>query len=219
MKGSNKLLSLVFMLAVIVFTITFSIGLPIYVRPFYYVHIDALDMPEEYGVERQDIVDAYDEVLDFLTKDDREFGTGFLKHSEEGKKHFEDCKVLFDLNKIAFVVSIAIIVLFFFLDKLGIITLAKPNGLPMSFYAGIGTLTLFGALGVVVAKDFQSAFTTFHKIFFPGKENWLFNPLEDPIILFMPQEFFMDCAILICASILVISIVFIARGRRNKNLF
>ena len=28
------------------------------------------------------------------------------------------------------------------------------------------------------------------KHFFPGKENWLFNPHTDPIILFMPQKFF-----------------------------
>ena len=94
-----------------------------------------------------------------------------------------------------------------------------PERFSILLQAVLDAVTLFGALGYVVAKDFQSAFTTFHKIFFPGKENWIFNPLEDPIILFMPQEFFMDCAILICASILVISIVFIARGRRNKNLF
>ena len=215
---TSKLISLLFVIAVVVFTITFSIALPIYIRPFYYAHVEALDMAEEYNVDKEDIIDAYDEVLDFLTKDGREFGTGFLAHSEEGKGHFEDCKVLFDLNKYAFIISVSLIVLLFFLDKLGIVTLAKPKGLPLSYYAGVGTLTLFGALGIVVAKDFQSAFTVFHKIFFPGKENWLFNPYEDPIILFMPQEFFMDCAILICASILVISIAFIARGIRNKNL-
>ena len=42
-KG-GKLLSALLVVAVVVLTITFSIGLPIYVRPFYYAHIEALDM-------------------------------------------------------------------------------------------------------------------------------------------------------------------------------
>ena len=43
MKKDNKLISLIFGIALAVLIITFSIGLPIYVRPFYYAHIDALD--------------------------------------------------------------------------------------------------------------------------------------------------------------------------------
>ena len=85
MQKSSKLLSMIFMLAVMVLIITFSIGLPIYVRPFYYAHVDLLDMEEEWGLEREYIIEAYDEVLDFLTIDGREFGTGILPYSEEGR--------------------------------------------------------------------------------------------------------------------------------------
>ena len=213
---SNKLVSLIFVIAVMVITITFSIGLPIYIRPFYYAHVDALDMPETYGVERQDVIDAYDEVLDFLTKDGYEFGTGVLAHSEEGKNHFVDCKFLFDLNKYAFIGAICVVILLILLEKVGVVNLARPFGLPLSFFAGLMTLVLFAGLGFVVAKDFGSAFTTFHKIFFPGKDNWKFNPYTDPIILFMPSKFFMNCAILICSSILTVSVGLIVRGRNNR---
>ena len=217
MQKSSKLLSMIFMLAVMVLIITFSIGLPIYVRPFYYAHVDLLDMEEEWGLEREYIIEAYDEVLDFLTIDGREFGTGILPYSEEGKGHFEDCKVLFDLNKNAFIVSFAIIVLLLLLNLIGVIELSEPFDYRLSFYAGIGTLILFSVLAIVVALDFSRAFTVFHKIFFPGKDNWLFNPYKDPIILFMPQQFFMDCAILICASILLISFVLIKRGIKKNR--
>ena len=216
-KRTNILLSIIFVIAVMVLTITVSIGLPIYVRPFYYAHVDALNMAEEWEVDRQDIIDAYDEVLDFLVLEGREFGTGFLPHSEEGKGHFEDCKVLFDLNRNALIVSLVVIVLLLLFNKIGLIKLAKPKNIPLSFFAGVGTLVLFASLAIVVAQDFSSAFTVFHQIFFPGKENWLFNPYEDPIILFMPQQFFMDCAILICASILLISIILIIRGIGKKR--
>ena len=103
------------------------------------------------------------------------------------------------------------------LNRIGVIKLAKPGGLSLSFFAGVGTLVLFATLGLVAAQDFDTAFRIFHTIFFPGKDNWLFNPYEDPIILFMPQEFFMNCAILICASILIISATMIVVGIIKKN--
>ena len=216
-RKSNKLLSLVFAVAVVIFTITVSIALPIYIRPFYYAHVDLLDMEEEWGLEREYIIEAYDEVLDFLTVEGKEFGTGALPYSEEGKGHFEDCKVLFDLNRNALIISFAVILLLLLLNAIKVIRLAKPWGLGLSFYSGLGTLSLFATLAVVVAQDFSKAFTVFHTIFFPGKDNWLFNPYEDMIILFMPQQFFMNCAILICSSILLISIFFIIRGIKNKK--
>lgn len=214
-------LSVVFIIAVVILTITFSIGLPIYVREFYYSHIPSIQ--EEFKteldvtVETDVIKEAYDEVLDFLTLEGREFGTGQLPFSEEGKGHFEDCKVLFDLNRNALIISVLLIVALVILNRFGIITLKKPLGYGLTFFSGVGTLTLFALLGVVVAMDFSAAFTVFHKIFFPGKDNWMFDPFDDPIILFMPQRFFMHCAILICASILVISAIFIVIGIIRKK--
>ncbi|MBQ2432227.1 MAG: DUF1461 domain-containing protein, partial [Peptococcaceae bacterium] len=57
--------------------------------------------------------------------------------------------------------------------------------------------------------DFYAAFVTFHSIFFPGKENWILNYRTDPIINVMPQDFFMHCAILIGAIIVMTSLVII----------
>ncbi|MBQ7344214.1 MAG: TIGR01906 family membrane protein [Clostridia bacterium] len=216
MKAVNIILSVLFVISVVVLTITVSIGLPIYVRPFYYAHVDALALDEKWGIDREYIIEAYDEVLDFLTLEGREFGTGKLIHSEEGKGHFEDCKVLFDLNRNALIISLIVLVILLVLNKLGVIRLVKPRGYGLTFWAGIGTLALFASLAVVVAMDFSAAFTVFHKIFFPGKDNWLFDPYTDPIILFMPQQFFMNCAILICASILLISAAFIVIGKIRK---
>lgn len=223
-KTRDVSLSVLFVIAVVILTITFSIGLPIYVRPFYYAHIPSIqeEFREWYDVEVETdyIKDAYDDVLDFLTKNGREFGTGELPYSEEGKGHFEDCKVLFDLNKYAFMISMAIVVILTLLHSFGIIKLIKPRGYSLTFIAGVGTLSLFVVLALLVSIDFDVAFTIFHKIFFPGKDNWLFNPNYDPIIMFMPQNFFMNCAILICSSIMIIStshIIFdIVKRRRQK---
>ena len=219
MKKDNKLLSFVFGIALAVLIITFSIGLPIYVRPFYYLHIDAFDMPGYTGWTREEIKEAYDDVLDYLTLPGHEFGTGELEYSEEGKAHFEDCKVLFDLNRNALLISLATITLLLILNKRGAIRLSRPRGLGIPFYSATGVLLTFVLVGFAAAQNFDKAFTIFHKIFVPGKDNWMFDPYEDEIIWVLPQEFFMDCAILICLSIILICLVFICVGliRRNKE--
>ena len=220
-KLRDRLVTFIFTVAIAVLTITFSIGLPIYVRDIYYAHIPVVQDQVEYytdvRVEEDVIVEAYDEVLDFLTLPGREFGVGILPYSEEGKAHFEDCKVLFDLNRNAFIISLAVIVILLVWNKCGIIRLVKMRGLSATFWAGAGTLGVFATIGALAATDFERAFTIFHKLFFPGKDNWLFNPYTDPIILFMPIEFFMNCAVTICLSILTISVAHMVIGRIRKD--
>lgn len=215
----NKLLTSVFALALIVMTITFSIGLPIYVRPFYYAHINALDMPEETGYDYDTIKEAYDEVLDYLTVPGNEFGTGELLHSEEGASHFADCKVLFDLNLWGYIVSSVLVVALVILSKKGVFSFTRAGGLGVSFWSGISALFAFALVGGLAALDFDRAFVIFHSIFFPGKDNWMFNPRTDQIIQVMPEEFFMNCAILIVSSIIVLCLTYIIVGivRRERK--
>ena len=215
----NKLLTglLGFFAAILI--ITFSIGLPIYFRPFYYAQIDILDIPnylsyiDSYaGMDREDIKEAFDEVMDFLTLPGNEFGTGKLPYSEEGKSHFVDCKWLFDLNAGAFIVSLIGVAVLIILNKKGIFQLWRPFGMSVLFSTGAFTLGGFAVIGGLCAIDFDVAFEVFHKIFFPGKDNWLFNPYTDGIIMILPQEFFMNCAILILVSIILLCVGCIIYG-------
>ncbi|MBP3395826.1 MAG: TIGR01906 family membrane protein [Clostridia bacterium] len=205
----NKLLSVLFGLALAVLVLTAAIGLPIYVRPFYYAHINALDMPESTGHTYEEIRDAYDEVLDFLTLPGREFGSGVFPYSEEGKSHFADCKGLFTLNLVALCLSAAVVITLFVLKRKRLFTPARPCGHPISLWVGFSLLGLFGLLVMIVAADFSAAFHVFHAIFFPGKDNWLFDPREDAIINVMPNQFFMNCGILIAGAIILTSIAMI----------
>ncbi len=202
----NKILTGVFGFALAILIITFSIGLPIYFRPFYYWQIDALGIEEYSGFDRETIVEAFDDVMDYLTIPGNEFGTGELKYSEEGKSHFVDCKGLFDLNIIAFLISLATVVTLIILERKKIFTMCKPFGFNVMFSTGAFTLGFFALIGAIVSIDFSTAFTVFHTIFFPGKSNWLFDWFEDQIIRILPQEFFMNCAILIFSSIILLCV-------------
>ena len=215
----NKLLTALLGVMVALLILTASIGLPIYVRPFYYAQIDALNIEAYSGYDRETIVEAYDEMIEFCTNPWAEFGTGDLKYSENGKSHFEDCKGLFLLNGAVLLVSSISVVALLILRHLGVFELTRPLGYDVTFFSAVGLLGTFALIGGLAAIDFNTAFVIFHTLFFPGKDNWLFDPRTDQIIMILPQDFFMNCAILIVSSIIITSLVFIILGvvKRNKR--
>ena len=203
----NRLVSLVFVIALILFILTSSIGLPIYIRGFYYAHITGFDLPGQSGYTYEEIKQAYDEVLDYLTKPGLEFSSGVMPFSEEGAAHFADCKVLFDLNANVLILSSAVLLILFFLRrKIGPYRLFRK---PAALWSAVGVIVIPIVVGALAAMDFNRAFVVFHHIFFPGKDNWMFNPYTDAIIRVLPQDFFMHCAILIGAGVVVQAVIII----------
>ena len=77
---------------------------------------------------------------------------------------------------------------------------------------GVKYLTIVVCL--LAALDFDGAFTVFHSIFFPGKDNWLFDPVTDPVILILPEAFFRNCAIAIVTVLLTVCIMLVVTGRK-----
>lgn len=204
-KILNHSLTILLIFSLIILMITVSIGLPIYFRPFYYMHINALDMVENTGWSFDVIKGAYDEVLDYLIFN-TPFGTGELKYSSEGASHFADCKVLFDLNFWCLIISLTITLTIYFLNKFKLIEVKRYFKFHPIFYSSIIAILIPLVVGILASIDFDRAFEVFHAIFFPGKDNWLFDPRTDQIILVMPQDFFMNCAILIGSSLLLLTV-------------
>ncbi len=208
----KRVIPVIFAVTLVLLVLTVSIGLPIYLRPFYYAHIDALELDQTSGFTKEQIRTAYDEVLDYLTIPGRPFGTGELPHSAEGAAHFADCKVLFDLNAGVLVVSALVVISIFLARK----RCKLPSLRPATFWAGVSALTLPVVVGSLAAVDFDRAFVIFHQIFFPGKDNWIFDYHTDQIIRVLPQTFFMNCAILIGAGLILLSGCLLWLGRRRK---
>lgn len=205
----NKVFTVIFGVALFFFIITVSIAIPIYCRFIYYAEIKALNLESVTGYSYGTIKTAYDQVLNFLTLG-APFGTGELAYSESGMAHFYDCKVLFDLNFWVMTVSGLICLTLGLCAKRNVVQLSSRGKLPVYFYSALCAIVLPVVLGAVCAADFDAAFVTFHKIFFPGKTNWTFDPAVDEIIRILPQEFFMTCAIVIAAALLIIAGTLIA---------
>lgn len=199
----KRLVSAVCAVSTFLFLLTASIGLPIYIRPFYYGHIGVYDLEARSGYSESQIREAYDEVLDYLTLPGREFGTGVMPCSEEAAEHFADCKGLFDLNAGILIGSAAVLILLFVVrKKWGPYRIGRRSA---PFYAAVLSVTVPIVIGALAAIDFERAFVIFHSIFFPGKTNWLFNWYDDQIIRVLPQEFFRNCAILIGAGLVTMA--------------
>ena len=201
----NKLLSVLFGVAVFFLIITLSISLPIYCRFFYFLHIEPLGLAEYSGHTVAEIKDAYNEVLNYLTLPFTTFGVGVFRYSNEGAAHFADCKKLFMLNASVLIVSAAVTTVLLVLKKKKRIEICRAGGLSPAFYAAIAAIIIPLVIGGLAATDFDKAFVVFHKIFFPGKDNWIFSSSTDEIINVLPQKFFMNCAIFIGAGLIIFS--------------
>lgn len=212
----QKGLPVLFAVASFFLIITCSISLPIYCRPFYYWHIEFLNL-DRFGYSAAQIKDAYNEILDYLTLPGGTFRAGDFPFTESGASHFADCKVLFTLNAVLLLLSAAAVLILLMIKKRGHLTSLQIGCFHAGFYAAVTALLLVVLLMILASMDFYAAFVTFHSIFFPGKENWILNYRTDPIINVMPQDFFMHCAMLIGGSIIVISLIIIAVSIRSTT--
>ena len=215
---TSKTLAVLMALAIALALLTGAVAAPILCRPFYYAHIGPLGLEERTGLTRDEIKTAYDEMLDYCLGGE-EFSTGVLRWSESGKSHFTDVRFLFRLD---------LDVLIFALGLLGAMFIVSHSprrqqrpapllGRGPAFWAGAGLGAVFLVVGALAALDFDRAFVVFHALFFPGKDNWLFDPNQDQIINILPQEFFRNCAILILAILVAGCIALIAFDVRSKR--
>lgn len=215
-KVTSKIYSVALIVVLLVFVIAFAFALPIWFRPFYYWQIDGLNLVERSGFSKEQIITAYDDVMNYLNFG-TPFKTGELLYSESGKSHFEDCKVLFDLDLWGLIISAALIVAAALLYKFRVIKPSKLLGFDFYFFTGIAGVVIPVVAGVAIVSDFEKAFTLFHQLFFPGKENWHFDWYKDQIIRILPEEFFMRCGIVIIVVWFGLSLAFIITAILKKR--
>lgn len=210
----KKLLSVVTAIAVALALLTGAVAVPTLVRPLYYAHITPLDLPEKSGMTQEEIIDAYDEVLDYCAGVTDEFSTGILPFSAEGADHFKDCRQLLLLDYWLFAASMAVLA--------AVIVYARKHKLHRflnrgpAFWGATGLSAVLLIVGTAAATNFDKAFTVFHTLFFPGKDNWVLYANVDPIIRIMPEEFFRDCAIVILGLILAVTVVITVLDAKNS---
>lgn len=198
---TSRLLSLALSLLIALAVLTGSIAVPLLCRPFYYAHIGPLGL-EEYYLSREQIETAYNQMMDFCLGRRENFAAGVLGFSQSGVDHFDDVRRLFLLDLRVLKLSLALLTAALILSKVKRLRPHRFLGRGPGFWAAAGLGTAFLTVGGLAALNFDRAFVVFHSIFFPGKDNWIFDWSVDPIILFLPQDFFRNCALLILVLLL-----------------
>lgn len=216
MKEAKKLWSWLAVPCIALAVLTGSILPVLLVRGFYTVQIGPLGICEASGLTGQQAAEAYGDVMDYCMGRRPDFAAGVLPFSAEGASHFADVRVLFILDLAVLAVTL-LFLLGLWIACRRRTALPRLAGRTPGFWAACGLGGGILIVAALAATDFGRAFSFFHSVFFPGKENWLFDPATDPVILLLPEEFFRNCAIAIAASLLLLCLVLALTGRKQKK--
>ena len=174
----SKYLSVINSVFIALFWLTAAIAFPILVRPYYYACARFLKLSEHTGFSTEVIHEAYNDVMDYLVFGG-EFGTGILKWSESGMSHFYDCRGLFRLDFIVLSLSVFALVISAIIAKRKSVKPYRFFGQSPAFMSAFFTTVIFTIAAVWAVSDFNSLFTFFHAVCFPGKTNWIFDYRTD----------------------------------------
>ncbi len=208
------LFTLLFISMAVVVTINF--------RPLYYLDISLLHIEETSGISRDEIKENYDALIDYSSpfyQGELHFPT--LPASEHGLVHFEEVKNIFTAFYLMAAAALA-------LGVLVIIRKTRRNEYGYLLTSSIMAIALPSLLALLLSIDFDRAFVVFHELFFEN-DYWLFDPATDPVILILPDTFFLHCALMIIALVILMSLLSLGaflwkrkhsgiKYRRNKGL-
>lgn len=177
------------MMSLFLFIVSFSIALTINLTPLYSFDIGYLGISERVGLSKETLMENYRVLLNYLNLPwVSELNFPDFPSSESGLFHFYEVKRLFILDyAIALITAVGSVFYIRYIKKNQLFwKMVRP------FQIGIAVpfVVLF-----MIAVSFDQLFVAFHKLFF-NNDAWLFNPSTDPIILALPETFFMHCFIL-----------------------
>ena len=177
------------MLCLFLFLISLAITVTINFRCLYHFDIQQLNILDYTDISKEELIKNYGLLLDFLTNPlNTTLALPDFPMSAAGAGHFYDVKKLFLLNYgvllVTLIPSFMLLRSFWKNDQRW--RLLRPLQWGM-------LLPIF--FGFLMAIGFDRFFVTFHEIFF-NNDDWLFDPVTDPIINVLPETFFMHCFIL-----------------------
>lgn len=177
-----------------IFALLFLVALGLFFvllfRPLYYFDISYLNIVENSGYDRSEILLNYNALVHWcMPWVTTEFALPTFPSSQNAIIHFEEVKKVF--NAVFFAGLFSVVPLFVLSYR------AKKNKNSIRFIvAGCITLAIPALLGIYLALDFNRAFVLFHEIVFRN-ELWIFDYKTDPIINILPEAYFMHCAVVI----------------------
>lgn len=197
----------------LLFLLSLSILLTIYLAWFMYPQeISWLNLSNRVPFQPQTIQHNFNVLMDYLTNPlNQALKMPDFPSSPSGIHHFAVVKGLFHLAQGVAIVTLPIFYLFWkqviqkgflFLYRRGLLIMLS---LPL----------VLGLVGIFVG--FEQFFTLFHQILFVGDDTWLFDPAKDPVILILPEDFFLHAFLLFfCLYELIFGFMYLKSRKTGK---
>ncbi len=201
MKNSfaKKLGSIALALVMMLFIISLSVVLTLNCRALYHLDMKLLDIPSYSGFSEELIRTNYDILIDynnFWGPDELVFDG--LAMSETGRIHFEEVKVIFEGFEYLCIAAGLVFIM-------GAVLKIRKKDFEFLKLGGILTIVIPSIIAALIGLNWQWVFVKFHEIAF-NNDYWIFSYETDPVILMLPDEFFMHCALMIVAVTILLSI-------------
>ena len=197
----------------LLFLLSLAILLTIYLAWLIYpLEISWLNLTSRVHVQPQTIQHNFNVLMNYLINPlSQVLAMPDFPSSASGIHHFVVVKGLFHLTQ---AVALLTAPLFYLFWK----NVVKPDYLSLyrkAFIFMVGLplgLVLFG-----VFIGFEQFFTLFHQILFVGDDTWLFDPAKDPVILILPEDFFLHAFLLFfCLYELIFGFLYLQSRKTNR---
>jgi len=160
------------------------------------------------------LMDNYKRMISYVQNPfNKELIFNNLPMSNFGKIHFYEVKRIFIALYIISIIFISIMIFKAITNK----NKDLGKNLIKCFNSSVNIIALiFISVSIMVVIDFNKIFYLFHKMFFRN-DYWIFDPVTDPIINALPEEFFMIELILVISLLILFTLVIKVLHLKNKN--
>lgn len=210
MNKISFIINIILSILLSIIFIVLSIKITLSCKILYYNDIYNLSIYKDVNLTIDQIKNIYDYLIYYLNSPRNiDFILPYLPSSKEGIIHFKDVKNIilniYNIFNVSLVISLPLMYINF-----------KNKNLDFLKYSSILLVTFPLLLLIPLSLNFDKSFNTFHKIFF-SNDYWLFDPIKDPIITLLPEEFFLHCTFLITSLIIFSGVINIYLYIRLKN--
>ena len=198
----------------LLFLLSLAILLTIYLAWLVYpLEISWLHLTSRVRFQPQIIQHNFNVLMDYLTNPlSQVLAMPDFPSSASGIHHFAVVKGLFHLAQGVALVTLPMFFLFWKqVVRRGFLSLYRRGLLLM-----LSLPLVLGLIGVFIG--FEQFFTLFHQILFVGDDSWLFDPAKDPVILILPEDFFLHAFLLFfCLYELIFGFIYVCSWKKLPN--
>lgn len=195
------------LVAILVLLLGASVG-TVAVSPIVYsLYSQMANLGAAVGLTHEQLMENYYSIWSYLFSPIQQtFSMPYFSSSEAGAQHFHDVKIIIWIALILWILLVGVLLwwLFHYWKK-------REYKLWRQYYARIIQWFPVGLLCLIVVA-FDKVFILFHKLLF-SNDLWLFDVNLDPVILVLPQSFFMICFVVALVLYEIGAILYLLLGR------